>query len=296
MATNFQSSLAPYKPGCEIKPGMTPPSDAQRWALVVEYMGRDFHGFAKQLTSPHTIQAHLEVALSKVACEKIQVVCAGRTDTGVHATGQVVHFDTVRARPSKAWVLGVNSYLPPTIRVHHAQPVPWSFHARFSAGARTYRYLLASAKTPSATLADQVSWIRFALNPSAMQEACGFFLGEHDFTSFRAMHCQAKNPVRTITHIQLHSANGLLVLEITANAFLHHMVRNIMGSLIDVGRGIRQPQWIAEVFAARDRAVAAPTAAPNGLYLVAVAYPDVFKLPPVNKGPLLLPNDLTRWG
>jgi tRNA pseudouridine38-40 synthase len=281
-----------YKPGCEIKPGITPPSNAQRWVLLVEYLGRDFHGFAKQVTSPHTIQARLEAALSKVACEEIQVVCAGRTDAGVHATGQVVHFDTTRERPSKAWILGVNSYLPASIRVHHAQPVSWDFHARFSAGARTYRYLLASATVPSATLTDQVSWTRFALDTARMQEACRYFLGEHDFTSFRTVQCQAKNPVRTITYIQLHLVNKLMVLEITANAFLHHMVRNIMGSLIEVGRGMRAPSWIAEVLAARDRSLAAPTAQPGGLYLVSVAYPEQFGIARRDKGPLLLPENL----
>ncbi|MEY4589783.1 MAG: tRNA pseudouridine synthase [Pseudomonadota bacterium] len=281
-----------YKPGCELKPGMTPPTNAQRWALVVEYLGRDFHGFAKQATAAHTVQQVLETALSKVACEDIHLICAGRTDAGVHATGQIVHFDTTCARPNKAWVLGTNNYLPASIRVHHAQPMPWDFHARFSAGARTYRYLLAQANVPSATLADQISWTRFDLNAKAMQQACGFFLGEHDFTSFRAAQCQAKSPVRTITHIGLHQVGQLLVLEITANAFLHHMVRNIMGSLIEVGRGARPPGWIAEVLLARDRAMAAPKARASGLYLVGVNYPEVFALPARAKGPLLLPDEL----
>jgi tRNA pseudouridine38-40 synthase len=292
MTTIVPYTQEPYRPGCEMKPGMMPPSDAKRWALVVEYLGRDFHGFARQVNTSNTIQQFLDVALSKVACEAIHTVCAGRTDAGVHATNQIVHFDTTRDRPNKAWILGANTHLPPSIRVHCAQPMPWDFHARFSAGARTYRYLLASAAVPSATLADQVSWIRFNLDVEAMQQACSFFLGEHDFTSFRTMQCQARNPVRTITHIQLHRLNSLLVLEITANAFLHRMVRNIMGSLIEVGRGIRPAAWIAEVIQARDRAMAAPTAQPNGLYLVAVDYPEKFGLPKINKGPLLLPDNL----
>lgn len=282
----------PYTPGCELKPGMTPPDNAQRWALSLEYLGRDFNGFARQASTANTVQQRLESALSKVACEEIQVICAGRTDAGVHATAQVVHFDTTRLRPSKAWVLGANTYLPASIRVHRAQPVSWQFHARFSAQARTYRYVLASAQVPSATFCDQVSWTRFALDLHAMQQACRFFLGEQDFTSFRTVQCQAKSPVRRIEHIQLHSVNGLFVLEITANAFLHHMVRNIMGSLIEVGRGARPPGWIAEVLAARDRAQAAPTAQPGGLYLVGVSYPPEFGIAAVAKGPLLLPEVL----
>lgn len=281
-----------YTPGCELKPGMTPPDNAQRWALIVEYLGRDFNGFARQASTPNTVQQRLETALSRVACEPIQTICAGRTDAGVHATAQVVHFDTTQARPSKAWVLGANTYLPASIRVHHAQAVPWHFHARFSAQARTYRYLLASALVPSATLNDQVSWTRFALDITAMQQACHYFLGEQDFTSFRTVQCQAKSPVRCIEHIQLHSVNGLFVLEITANAFLHHMVRNIMGSLIEVGRGARPAQWIGEVLAARDRSRAAPTAPPSGLYLVDVTYPAEFALYKGPKGPLLVPEQL----
>lgn len=282
----------PYKPGCEIKPGVIPPNDAVRWALLVEYLGRDFNGFARQVNTTNTIQERLDLALSKVACEPILTVCAGRTDAGVHATGQVVHFDTTRERPSKAWILGANNYLPASIRVHMAQPMPWDFHARFSAGARTYRYLLATATVPSATLTDQVSWIRYKLDVEAMQAACVYFKGEHDFTSFRTVQCQAKNPVRTITHIQLYTINSLLVLEITANAFLHRMVRNIMGSLIEVGRGMRPPAWIAEVLQARDRSLAAPTAYPGGLYLVDVDYPERYLLPKHKRGPLLLPDHL----
>lgn len=281
-----------YTPGCELKPGMTPPDNGQRWALTVEYLGRDFNGFARQATAPNTIQQRLEAALSKVACEDIQTICAGRTDAGVHATAQVVHFDTTQLRPSKAWVLGANSYLPASIRVHHAQPVAWQFHARFSALARTYRYLLASAQVPSATFADQVSWTRFGLDLAAMQQACKYLYGEQDFTSFRTVQCQAKSPVRRIEHIQLHLVNGLFVLEITANAFLHHMVRNIMGSLIEVGRGARPPEWIAQVLAARDRAQAAPTAQPGGLYLVDVTYPAEFAIHKAPRGPLLLPEQL----
>ncbi len=281
-----------YTPGCEFKPGMLPPVNGQRWALVVEYLGRDFRGFARQATASNTVQQRLETALSKVACEDIHVVCAGRTDAGVHATAQVVHFDTTSARPSKAWVLGVNTYLPASIRVHQAQPVSWQFHARFSAQARTYRYLLASALVPSATFADQVSWTRFDLDLAAMQQACSYFLGEQDFTSFRTVQCQAKSPIRRIDQIQMHRVNGLFVLEITANAFLHHMVRNIMGSLIEVGRGARPASWIPEVLAARDRAAAAPTAQPGGLYLVGVSYPQEFAIRQVAKGPLLLPERL----
>lgn len=284
--------LPAYTPGCELKPGMTPPDNAQRWALIVEYLGRDFNGFARQASTPNTVQQRLETALSKVACEDIQIICAGRTDAGVHATAQVVHFDTTRPRPSKAWVLGANSYLPASIRIHQAQPVPWQFHARFSAQARTYRYLLASAQITSAIFADQVSWTRFALNLTTMQQACEYFLGEQDFTSFRTVQCQAKSPVRCIEQIRLCQVNGLYVLEITANAFLHHMVRNIMGSLIEVGRGARPPEWIREVLAARDRSRAAPTAQPGGLYLVDVTYPPEFAIQKLAKGPLLLPEQL----
>lgn len=283
-----------YTPGCEIKPGMAAPENAQRWALSVEYLGRDFHGFAKQANTPNTIAARIEAALSQVACEDIQIVCAGRTDAGVHATGQIVHFDTTRQRPDKAWVLGTNSHLPASIRIHHAQVMPWDFHARFSALGRTYRYLLASANVPSATCADQVSWTRFALDFAAMRSACSYFRGEHDFTSFRTVQCQAKSPLRTITGIELYQVNGLIVLEISANAFLHHMVRNIMGSLIEVGRKMKPAHWIADVLAARDRTAAAPTAQPGGLYLVGVDYPAHFAWPAQRRGPLMLPENLAE--
>lgn len=277
-----------YRPNCEWKPGMEIPAGWQRYALVVEYNGSNYQGFQKQQSASHTLQQRLEQALSAVAEHPVTLVCAGRTDAGVHATAQVVHFDTTAQRPEKAWRLGVNSHLPSSIRVRAAKAMPWHFHARFSALARTYRYLIYSSRTSPALLQDQVGWTRYPLNLSSMQAAAEYLIGEHDFTSFRAKNCQAKCPIRDIQHLSLTPFGQMIVLEIKANAFLQHMVRNIVGSLIDIGRGHKPVAWIQTVLAAKDRAQAAATAPSSGLYFVAVDYPPEFTFQPLAKGPYFL--------
>jgi len=268
-----------YKRNTEIKPGELLPPGMHRWALCVEYSGTGLNGFQKQTTTVETVQQKLESALSKVANEPIALVCAGRTDAGVHATGQVIHFDTLAVRHEKAWVQGVNTYLPDGIRVYWGREVGPYFHARFSAERRTYHYLIHSAQVRSAVLQKQVTWTQHALDLESMQSAVVFLLGVHDFSAFRAAQCQAKSPVREVGAISIVRKGGFLVLEISANAFLHHMVRNIVGSIIEVGRGRQAPQWLASLLEGRDRALAAPTAPPHGLYLVEVEYPRQFGLP-----------------
>ncbi|GAA5523744.1 tRNA pseudouridine synthase A [Microbulbifer aestuariivivens] len=281
-----------YKPNGEVPPGESLPAGLRRVALGVEYCGAGLHGFQKQKTAADTVQAWLEKALSNIAAEPVTLVCAGRTDAGVHATNQVVHFDTRAQRPERAWVQGVNTKLPDAVRVHWAREVPAQFHARFSASARSYRYLIHSAPTRSAHCTAGVTWTQHPLDLQAMRAGASHLLGCHDFTSFRASQCQAKSPVRTLTRLDIAVVGRLIVLEVSANAFLHHMVRNITGALMAVGRGERSPAWIAEVLAARDRTVAGVTAPPYGLYLVDVQYPGEFELPESDPGPLLVPLPL----
>lgn len=267
---------------------MSLPEGVRRVALLIEYKGTAFQGFQRQASARSTVQGALEVALCKVAAAPITVVCAGRTDAGVHATRQVVHFDTSVERPLKAWVEGVNTQLPDTIRVHYAQHVEPEFHARFSAEARTYRYVTYSGRVRPALLGDCITWVRFALDVDKMTEAAQTLLGEHDFTSFRATQCQAHSPVRTIHHITLKQRGPFMVTEIRGNAFLHHMVRNIMGSLFLVGQGVHPSSWIADVLAAKDRRAAAATAPPFGLYFVGVDYPPHLNFSHTPYGPHFL--------
>lgn len=287
----MNSTVPDYKRNCEIKPEMRFPEGMHRIAVGIEYNGAEFSGFQKQKSSTNTIQARLEDALSRVANEPVTLVCAGRTDAGVHATGQVIHFDTVAQRPSKAWIEGVNTHLPDEIRVKWSREAGPLFHARFSALSRTYRYLILSDPIKTAILQKQVSWTRYPLDLELMQQAGEQLIGEHDFTSFRAAQCQAASPVRTVMGLRLFRHGSLIVLEITANAFLHHMVRNIVGALIDIGRGARPVSWISELLAVKNRNLAAATGHPFGLYLVAVDYPQGFDLPKQELGPLFLGLD-----
>lgn len=284
----MNSTLPEYKRNCEIKRGMHLPEGMSRIAAGVEYNGANFNGFQKQKSSATTIQARLEDALSRVANEPISLVCAGRTDAGVHATGQVIHFDTLAQRPLKAWVEGVNTHLPDEIRITWSRQVKPDFHARFSALSRTYRYLIFSSPIRTAVLQKQVSWTRYSLDMELLQRAGEQLIGEHDFSSFRAAQCQAASPVREVTKLHLSRHGKLIVLEISANAFLHHMVRNIAGALMEVGRGAKPISWIEELLGAKDRNLAAATAHPCGLYLVAVRYPGEFDLPKAELGPLFL--------
>jgi|TARA_B110000483_G_C18138149_1_gene520347 tRNA pseudouridine38-40 synthase len=246
-----------------------------RIALRVEYNGAKFSGWQKQKSpSLATVQGALELALSKVADSTIVVVCAGRTDSGVHATAQIVHFDTPINRGLKAWELGVNSLLPPTIRVTKALVVDDNFHARFSAVYRRYNYILHSRSIASALVSDLVTTQRRSLDVDGMNEGAQFLLGEQDFTSFRAAGCQSKTANRCVIEAFFSQRGEFLVFSICANAFLQHMVRNIMGSMLAVGGGDKSPQWIEGLLAAKDRSLAAITAPPQGLYLVEVGYPD----------------------
>jgi len=249
-----------------------------RITLEVEYDGTDFVGWQRQ-SKGRTVQSCVESALSAVADHPVKVVCAGRTDTGVHATGQVVHFDTTAVRPMDGWRRGVNTHLPADIRVHWAHLVDEAFHARFGATERYYRYIIHNHRVRSALLRSRVGWEYQSLDVSRMIAAARHLSGEHDFTSFRAVACQAHSPVRTVSRLELVRDGDFIYMDIKANAFLHHMVRCIAGVLMAVGRGERSPEWVAEVLAAKDRSLSGVNAAPAGLYLVAVRYPEAFGMP-----------------
>ncbi|AFU97353.1 tRNA pseudouridine synthase A [Simiduia agarivorans SA1 = DSM 21679] len=292
----MQADQKIYTPNGEILPGMALPEGVRRVALALEYHGGSFRGFQQQEEGVPTVQAALQQALSKVANEPITLVCAGRTDACVHATHQVVHFDTRALRQPKAWTQGVNAHLPAGVAIKWAGEVPGEFHARFSARERTYRYVIYNSPTRPALMHDQLTWCREPLDLARMQAGAAHLIGEHDFNAFRAAQCQARHPVREIKRIDLARRGDLLVMEITANAFLHHMVRNIAGVLMRVGKGWAEPGWVAEVLASRDRTRAAETAPPYGLYLVHVAYPDTFSLPVFAPGPSFFPEGLGEFG
>jgi len=249
-----------------------------RVVLGLEYDGSRFFGFQTQRQKP-TVQEELERAAGRVADQPVRVHCAGRTDTGVHAICQVVHFDTPAERSERAWVLGCNSHLPAGASVLWARYAVPGFHARFSARARTYRYRILNRWTRPGLLAGRVAWERRMLDDARMHFAAQALLGEHDFSSFRAPGCQARHAVRTLYSIRVERVGNEVVIEVTANAFLYHMVRNIVGTLIDVGAGRQPPEWVADVLARRRRAAAGVTATAEGLYFVGVEYPDYPELP-----------------
>lgn len=255
----------------ELPPGVT------RIAAAVEYDGSGFCGWQRQ-SHCVGVQQVVETALSRVAAESVVVVCAGRTDSGVHATHQVIHFDTCAERSSRSWILGANSHLPDSVRLHWAQPVAAQFHARFSAISRTYRYLISNQAHRPALHHGGLTWAKYPLNVELMKSAIDPLLGEQDFSAFRGAGCQSLSAFRNVQRVEIGRRGHLVVVEITANAFLLHMVRNIVGALMVVGRGERPPQWIAELLAGRDRTRSAATAPPNGLYLVAVDYPSRFAI------------------
>lgn len=248
-----------------------------RIALGVEYDGSGFCGWQSQ-AGGGAVQDALESALSLVANAPTRVVCAGRTDAGVHAVGQVVHFDTESVRPHTAWVRGVNSHLPASVAVRWAQPVPDEFHARFSARGRRYRYLLLNRGERPGLMARRVGWFHRPLDADAMLAAAGLLLGEHDFSAFRSIECQAKTPVKTLRRADVARHGDLLVFNFEASAFLHHMVRNIVGALVYVGKGAHSPDWLGGLLAGRDRARAAPTFEACGLYFAGVDYDPVWQL------------------
>ena len=251
-----------------------------RVALGIEYDGYAYSGWQKQkFPQKETVQEYIESALSKVADREVVVSCAGRTDAGVHATCQVVHFDTDIDRGTKAWTQGVNSMLPRTIRVVWSRTQEDDFHARFSALSRRYLYLIYQRETESAMLHGRASYSRRELDEVSMHAAAQHFLGEKDFNSFRAAGCQSKTAMRNVMHANVYRRGGFLIFDVKANAFLQHMVRNMMGSLLQVGRGSEGPAWITELLSLHDRARAAPTALPHGLYLVDVEYPQSCDVP-----------------
>lgn len=256
-----------------------------RLALGVEYDGSRYYGWQRQ-REVQSVQACLEQALSIVADHPVRLFCAGRTDAGVHATGQVVHFDTCTRRKEAAWTLGVNARLPVDIAVRWVQQVPDIFHARFSATARHYRYIICNQRLRPAILRQGVSHCYYPLDTEKMHSAGQCLLGEHDFTSFRAVQCQSRTARRNLMHLKVARYGNYVVTDIKANAFVHHMVRNIVGSLLEIGCGNQPESWMADLLAARDRTRAAATAKAAGLYLVAVDYADAFALPHLPTGPL----------
>lgn len=249
-----------------------------RVSLGVEYDGSSFAGWQSQAHG-NTVQDVLETALSVVAGTSIRTVCAGRTDAGVHALAQVVHFDTDVDRPITAWVRGVNAHLPPAVAVRWAQPMPDQFHARFSAQARSYRYLLLNRPVRPAILHGRAGWHHAPLDTDAMASAAPHLLGEHDFSSFRAAQCQAKSAIKIMEYVSIVRHRDLIVFDFTANAFLHHMVRNLVGALVEVGKGARDSSWLADLLVIRDRRRAAPTSDAAGLYFVGVSYGPGWRLP-----------------
>lgn len=249
-----------------------------RIALGIEYDGSRFLGWQTQ-PGGGTVQDALEAALASIAGTRVGVTCAGRTDRGVHARGQVVHFETPAERPDTAWVRGVNALLPESVAVLWSRSVAQEFHARYSARSRTYRYLLVNRPVRPALEARQAGWFHAPLDVAAMRKAARHFVGEHDFTAFRSSQCQAKSPVRTVRLLEIEDIAGRIGFTIRANAFLHHMVRNIVGTLVYIGKGKHPPSWALQVLESLDRSRAAPTFSPEGLCLEHVEYEPHWNLP-----------------
>ena len=263
----------------------------KRIALGVQYDGAPWNGYQKQLDR-HTVQDQLELALEAFARVPLATTCAGRTDTGVHALEQVVHFDTGLERDMQSWVRGVNTFLPDSIAVRCASPIAaavdpmFDFHARFSARARTYHYVLYNHPVRSPLLAGKVGWTFRPLDLARMREAAQVLIGHHDFTAFRSSQCQAKSPVKDMQQVRIEQHGDVFVFTVRANAFLHHMVRNLVGSLVYVGQGRHDAAWLARVLAGRDRHAAAPTFMPDGLYLAKIDYDPKWGLPQEEGSPL----------
>ena len=260
-----------------------------RYALCVEYAGANYRGWQTQKEKDvPTIQETVEAALSKIANEPVTVICAGRTDARVNGTYQIVHFDTTAIRDERAWVLGTNTKLPDDIAIRWAKQVDHEFHARFSALERRYRYLIYSSPVKPGLLSKGVTWTHKTLNVEAMSKAAQHLVGEHDFTSYRAVACQAHSPIREVRAFDVYRSGDLIVLDIRANAFLHHMIRNFAGVLMTIGAGEADSLWAKQVLEARDRRQGGVTAPPYGLYFVDVKYPEQFCLPKSELGPYFL--------
>jgi len=261
-----------------------------RIALGLEYDGASFNGWQTQ-PGGGTVQDALEAALAQMAGAPIRAQCAGRTDTGVHALAQVVHFDTEAERPDSAWVKGVNTHLPRAVAIRWAKRVPDDFHARFGATSRRYDYLLINRPTRPAVWDGRAGWFHLPLEVETMRAAAAHLIGEHDFSALRSAECQAASPVRTLRGLEITREGEVVRFSLEANAFLHHMVRNIVGCLVYVGKGKYSPTWMAEVLAGRDRAKAAPTFGPQGLYLSGIDYDPRWELPPFQVDPLFPPME-----
>ena len=247
-------------------------------ALGIQYDGRSFSGWQRQRHAA-SVQQSLEQSLSEIADEDVTVYCAGRTDSGVHAVAQVVHFETQKQRPLRAWQMGTNSRLPREVAVNWALEVDPRFHARFSAQARTYQYIIANQSSRPALWAGRVTWETRPLAASTMHQAAQYWLGEHDFAAFRAAACQSNSSYRFVESISVERNADYVVMKVCANAFLHHMVRNMVGVLLEIGVGDRGQDWALEVLASKNRQMAGKTAPPDGLYLAAVRYPADFGIP-----------------
>jgi len=256
----------------------TPPSVGARWALGLSYRGTAYKGWQSQ-SAGDTVQDHVESALSRFADAPMRTICAGRTDAGVHALNQVVHFDAPVRREAFSWVRGTNSHLPRDIAVQWSHPAPADFHARYHARGRRYRYVLLHSAVRPSLEAGLVGWVFDPLQIDAMRHAAAVLIGEHDFSSFRSSECQAASPVKSLRTITIEQRGAYWRFEFDASAFLHHMVRNIMGCLLAVGSGRRPANWLGEVLAARNRAAAAPTFAADGLYFVGPYYDADLQLP-----------------
>lgn len=259
-----------------------------RVAACVEYRGTAYRGWQRQQPGVKSVQETVERALAKVANHPVSLFCAGRTDAGVHASCQIIHFETDAVRQPLNWVHGANANLPADISLAWAQQVPDDFHARFSAVARRYRYVIYNDPVRPAHLAHEVTWNYRPLDIERMREAAQALVGEHDFTSYRALACQAKSPIKRVHHLRLHQLGCFIVIDIRANAFLHHMVRNIAGVLMQIGCGERPVSWAGEVLQAACRREGGLTAPSYGLYLVDVTYPERFVLPQRYMGPHFL--------
>lgn len=251
-------------------------------ALILEYDGRNYCGWQQQPDFP-SVQSMLETAASRIASHPVRIIAAGRTDAGVHALYQVAHFETDAKRPSTAWVRGVNSFLPKDISVLWASRIDDDFHARFSAVKRIYRYYLLSRPTRPAIGYKRVGWVHYPLHLEKMRQAAELLIGKHDFSAFRSAECQSKTAVRNLTGLHISCHESLYIFEFCANAFLQHMIRNIVGGLVYVGQQKQSPEWMQELLQARDRTLSAPTLSPDGLYLAGVHYETKWSLPTPDK-------------
>ena len=244
-------------------------------ALGVEYLGTDFHGWQIQKSGLRTVQGVVEPALSKIANHPVRVFCSGRTDAGVHAQEQVIHFETQTSRTDGAWLFGGNANLPSDVNFKWAKEVNDDFHARFNAHARSYEYKIHHHPVRSSLKTGYYLWEPRSLNIDDMKKAAAFLVGEHDFSCFRGSMCQAKSPIKTIEYLQIDEIGDDLIIKVKANAFLHHMVRNLVGTLLKVGRGEESTEWMLSVLASKDRKEAGPTAEPQGLYFVKAHYQNI---------------------